>query len=72
VSDTTVTVVPGNVIEGLYYGLAVSTNLTTGFSAPTEWVRAGNGRVVLEKSKNAAAKGEFYKVRVSDIDETAK
>ena len=72
VSDTTVTVVPGNVIDGLYYGLAVSTNLTDGFSAPTEWVRANNGRVVLEKTKNAAAQGEFYKVRVSDIDETAK
>ena len=72
VSDTTVTVVPGNVIDGLYYGLAVSTNLTAGFSAPTEWVRAANGRVVLEKAKNAAASGEFYKVRVSDIDESAK
>ena len=72
VSDTTVTVVPGNVINGLYYGLAVSTNLTDGFSAPTEWVRAENGRVVLEKAKSAAATGEFYKVRVSDVDETAK
>ena len=71
VSDTTVTVVPGNVIDGLYYGLAVSTNLTAGFSAPTEWVRAANGRVVLEKAKNAAASGEFYKVRVSDIAESA-
>jgi len=72
VSDTTVTVIPGNVIDGLYYGLAVSTNLTARFSAPTEWVRAENGRVVLEKAKNAAASGEFYKVRVSDIDESAK
>ena len=72
VGETTVTIVPGNVINGLYYGLAVSTNLTAGFSAPTEWVRAENGRVVLEKEKSAAAKGEFYKVRVSDIDETAK
>jgi len=72
VSETTVTIVPGNVINGLYYGLAVSTNLTAGFSAPTEWVRAENGRVVLEKAKNAAATGEFYKVRVSDIDETAQ
>jgi len=72
VGETTVTIVPGNVIDGLYYGLAVSTNLTTGFSAPTEWVRAENGRVVLEKAKNTAATGEFYKVRVSDIDESAK
>ncbi len=72
VNDTTVTVVPGNVKDGLYYGLAVSTNLTTGFSAPTEWVRAANGTVVLEKAKNAAVTGEFYKVRVSDIDESTK
>ena len=72
VSDTTVTVVPGNVIAGLYYGLAVSTDLVSGFSAPTEWVRAENGRVVLEKAKNAAASSEFYKVRVSDVDESAK
>ena len=72
VSDTTVMIVPGNVIDGLYYGLAVSTNLTTGFSAPTEWVRAGNGRVVLEKTKNTATTGEFYKVRVSDVDESEK
>ena len=72
VSDTTVTVIPGNVIDGLYYGLAVSTDLASGFSAPTEWVRAENGRVVLEKAKDAAASGEFYKVRVSDIDESAK
>ena len=72
VGETTVTIVPGNVINGLYYGLAVSTNLTAGFSAPTEWVRAENGRVVLEKAKNAAATGEFYKVRVSDIDESTK
>ncbi len=72
VGETTVTIVPGNVINGLYYGLAVSTNLTAGFSAPTEWVRAENGRVVLVKAKNAAATGEFYKVRVSDIDESAK
>ena len=72
VGDTSVTVVPGNVADGYYYGLAVATNLTEGFSAPTEWVRAANGTVVLEKAKNAAAKGEFYKVRVSDIDETAQ
>ena len=72
VGETTVTIVPGNVINGLYYGLAVSTNLTAGFSAPTEWGRAENGRVVLVKAKNAAATGEFYKVRVSDIDESAK
>jgi hypothetical protein len=72
VGETTVTIVPGNVINGLYYSLAVSTNLTAGFSAPTEWVRAENGRVVLEKAKNAAATGEFYKVRVSDIDESTK
>ncbi len=72
VGEATVTVVPGNVINGLYYGLAVSTNLTAGFSAPTEWIRAENGMVVLEKAKNAAATGEFYKVRVSDVDETAK
>ena len=72
VDDDKITIVPGNVINGLYYGLAVSTNLTTGFSAPTEWVRAGNGSVVLEKAKNAAATGEFYKVCVSDIDESAK
>ena len=72
VSDTTVTVIPGNVIDGLYYGLAVSTDLASGFSAPTEWVRAENGRVVLEKAKDATASGEFYKVRVSDIDESAK
>ena len=72
VSDTTVTVIPGNVIDGLYYGLAVSTDLTAKFSEPTEWVRAENGRVVLEKAKNAAASGEFYKVRVSDVDESAK
>ena len=72
VSDTTVTVVPGNVIDGLYYGLAVSTDLASGFSDPTEWVRAENGRVVLEKAKDAAASGEFYKVRVSDVDELAK
>ena len=72
VSDTMVTVIPGNVIDGLYYGLAVSTNLTGRYSAPTEWVRAENGKVVLEKAKNAAASGEFYKVRVSDIDESAK
>ena len=72
VGETTVTIVPGNVINGLYYGLSVSTNLTAGFSAPTEWVRAENGRVVLEKAKNTAATGEFYKVRVSDIDESTK
>ena len=72
VSDTTVTIVPGNVIDGLYYGLSVSTNLTVGFSVPTEWVRAGNGRVVLEKTKNTAVTGEFYKVRVSDVDESEK
>ncbi len=72
VGETTVTIVPGNVINGLYYGLAVSTDLTAGFSAPTEWVRAENGRVVLEKAKNAAATGEFYKVRVSDVDESTK
>jgi len=72
VSDTTVTVIPGNVIDGLYYGLAVSTDLASGFSAPTEWVRAENGKVVLEKAKDAAVSGEFYKVRVSDIDESAK
>ena len=72
VSDDKVTLVPGNVIDGLYYGLAVSTNLTTGFSAPTEWVRAENGKVILEKAKDTAATGEFYKVCVSDIDESAK
>ena len=72
VGDGKVTVIPGNVIDGLYYGLAVSTNLKAGFSAPTEWVRAENGRVVLEKAKNTAAAGEFYKVCVSDIDESAK
>ena len=68
----TVTIVPSNVKDGLYYGLAVSTNLTVGFSAPTEWVRAENGRVVLEKAKDASSNGEFYKVRVSDIDESTK
>ena len=72
VDDTKVTVVPGNVIDGLYYGLAVSTNLTEGFSAPTEWVRAANGTVVLEKAKSVTANGEFYRVRVSDIDESMK
>ena len=72
VGDTAVTVVPGNVKDGLYYGLAVSTNLTAGFSAPAKWVRAANGRVVLQKEKDAAANGEFYKVCVSDIDESAK
>ena len=72
VSDTTVTVIPGNVIDGLYYGLAVSTDLASGFSDPTEWVRAENGRVVLEKAKDAAASREFYKVRVSDVDESTK
>ena len=72
VSDTKVTVIPGNVIDGLYYGLAISTDLASGFSNPTEWVRAENGRVVLEKAKDTAASGEFYKVRVSDVDESAK
>ena len=72
VNDASVRVVPGNVRDGLYYGLAVSTNLTAGFSAPTEWVRAANGRVVLERAKDASVSGEFYKVRVSDIDESAK
>ena len=72
VSDTTVTVIPGNVIDGLYYGLAVSTDPSADFAAPTEWVRAENGRVVLEKAKNATVSGEFYKVHVSDVDESAK
>ena len=72
VGDTAVTVVPGNVKDGLYYGLAVSTNLTAGFSAPAKWVRAENGKVVLQKEKDAAANGEFYKVCVSDIDESVK
>ena len=72
VGATSVTVVTGSVIDGLYYGLSVSTDLADGFAAPTEWVRAENGRVVLEKAKNAAAARAFYKVRVSDVDETKK
>lgn len=60
-----VTVVPGNVIDGLYYGLLSATDLAKGFSEPKIWVRAENGSVVLEAVKTGGA--GFYKVKVSDI-----
>ncbi len=60
-----VTVVPGNVIDGLYYGLLSATDLAKGFSEPQTWVRAENGSVVLEAVKTGDT--GFYKVRVSDI-----
>ena len=60
-----VTVVPGNVIDGLYYGLLSATDLAKGFSEPKTWVRAENGSVVLEAVKTGGA--GFYKVKVSDI-----
>lgn len=62
-----VTVVPGNVIDGLYYGLLSATDLAKGFSEPKTWVRAENGSVVLEAVKTGGA--GFYKVKVSDIAE---
>ena len=58
-------VVPGNVIDGLYYGLLSATDLAKGFSEPKTWVRAENGSVVLEAVKTGGA--GFYKVKVSDI-----
>ena len=67
-----VTVVPSNVIDGLYYGLAVSKDINSDFAAPTEWVRAVNGTVVLERERSAGATCEFYRVRVSDADEAAR
>ncbi len=60
-----VTVVPGNVIDGLYYGLLSATDLAKGFSEPQTWVRAENGSVVLEAVKTGTA--GFYKVKVSDV-----
>ena len=72
VSDSKVTIVPSNVIDGLYYGIATSPNLNSEFAAPTEWVRAVNGTVVLEKAKSVGVIGEFYRVRVSDVDEAAR
>ena len=62
-----VTVVPGNVIDGLYYGLLSATDLAKGFSEPKIWVRAENGSVVLEAAK--AGTSGFYKVKVSDTAE---
>lgn len=62
-----VTVVPGNVIDGLYYGLLSATDLAKGFSEPKIWVRAENGSVVLEAAK--AGTSGFYKVKVSDAAE---
>ncbi len=72
VTDTCVTIVPGNVIDGLYYGLSTASSLTKGFSKPTQWIRAEGGTVVLQAEKNAAAKAGFYKVCVSDVDEAAR
>lgn len=62
-----VTVIPGNVIDGLYYGLLSATDLAKGFSEPKIWVRAENGSVVLEAVKTGGA--GFYKVKVSDTAE---
>lgn len=60
-----VVIVPGNVINGLYYGLQSTADLAEGFAEPETWVRAENGTVVLEAAK--AGDAGFYKVKVSDI-----
>lgn len=61
-------IVPGNVVDGLYYGIASASSLVSGFSDPVTWVRAENGTVTLE----APAEGPsgFYRVCVSDEDES--
>lgn len=59
-----VVIVPGNVINGLYYGLQSTDSLAEGFAEPTTWVRAENGSVVLEAAKTGTS--GFYKVKVSD------
>lgn len=65
VEDDKIVIVPGNVIDGLYYGLQSATDLAEGFDEPTTWVRAENGSVVLEAEKSAAA--AFFRVKVTDI-----
>ena len=66
VTSTTVRIVPGNVIDGLWYGIAAAEDVSGGFSAPAEWVCARSGKVVLERTRKPAAKGEFFKIVVSD------
>ncbi len=70
VGGASVTVVPGNVAVGLYYGLCVSTNLAAGFAEPAEWTLATNGVVVLERPMNPLAEAEFYKIKVSTTTRT--
>ena len=66
-ADGKVTIVPGNVIDGLFYGLSETTSLDAAFLDPVTWVKAENGTVTLE----APVRGTecFFKVRVSDVDE---
>ncbi len=60
VAADTVTVVPGNVVDGCYYGLATAPSPTAAFAAPTSWVRAENGSAVLTAPKSGGA--AFFKV----------
>ena len=53
-------------IDGLWYGIAAAEDVSGGFSAPAEWVCARSGKVVLERTRKPAAKGEFFKIVVSD------
>ena len=68
VEGNRVVIVPGNVIDGLYYGISATSDLSVRFSAPVRWVRAENGTVTLD-AETCGMSG-FYKVRVSDIDES--
>ena len=63
VTADVVTVVPGNVVDGLFYGLAAATTPAGPFAPPTSWVRAENGSAVLTAPKSGDA--AFFKVVVT-------
>ena len=63
VTADTVTIVPGNVVDGLFYGLAAAGTPAGPFTPPTVWVRAENGAPVLTAPKSGAA--AFFKVVVT-------
>ena len=63
VTDDAVTVVPGNVVDGLYYGLAVAATPAGPFVPPTSWIRAENGSAVLTAPKSGDR--AFFKVVVT-------
>ena len=58
-----ISVVPGNVVAGLFYGLAAAGTPAGPFTPPTAWVRAENGAAVLTAPKSGAA--AFFKVVVT-------